>query len=79
VSASFFIFWVLWNSREDAARWETENTRLRFIRHADKGIYYYTTYENRQITAIDMQKEDLEGNQLIKFPLVQGEQIKMQN
>ena len=47
--------------------------------NADKGIYYYTTYENRQITAIDMQKEDLEGNQLIKFPLVQGEQIKMQN
>lgn len=47
--------------------------------NADKGIYYYTTYENRQITAVDMRKEDLEGNQLIKYPLIEGEQIKMQN
>lgn len=47
--------------------------------NADKGIYYYTTYENHQITAINMHKENLEGNLLIKYPLVQGEQIKMQN
>ena len=47
--------------------------------NADKGIYYYTTYDNHQISAIDMHKENLDRNALICFPLVAGEQIKMQN
>ena len=47
--------------------------------NADKGIYYYTTYENHQITAVDMNKENLDGTHLISYPLIQGEQIKMQN
>lgn len=47
--------------------------------NADKGIYYYTTYENHQITAVNMYHEDLDGTRLIRYPLVQGEQIKMQN
>jgi len=47
--------------------------------NSDKGIYYYTTYENHQITAINMHKENLESSLLIRYPLIQGEQIKMQN
>jgi len=47
--------------------------------NAQKGIYYYTTYENHQITAVDMHKEDLDGSRLVRYPLVQGEQIRMQN
>lgn len=47
--------------------------------NGDKGIYYYTTYDNHQITGIDMHREDLEGTQLIRYPLIQGEQIRMQN
>lgn len=47
--------------------------------NADKGIYYYTTYGNRQITAVDMNKEDLYSTALITYPLLTGEQIKMQN
>lgn len=47
--------------------------------NADKGIYYYTTYGNRQITGIDMRREDLEGQKLICFPLIRGEQIRMEN
>lgn len=27
--------------------------------NADKGIYYYTTYENHQIQAVDMHRENL--------------------
>ncbi|HCO88465.1 MAG TPA: choloylglycine hydrolase, partial [Lachnospiraceae bacterium] len=42
-------------------------------------IYYYTTYENHQITAVDMNKEDLNAKKLIRFPLVCGEQIRWQN
>lgn len=45
----------------------------------NKGIQYYTTYDNHQITAIDMHKENLDGTELISYPMIQGEQIKQQN
>ncbi len=47
--------------------------------NADKGIYYYTTYENHQITAVDMYKEDLDSYNLVRYGLIQGEQINRQN
>lgn len=47
--------------------------------NVDKGIYYYTTYGNHQITAVDMHKEKLEGDTLARYPLLHGEQIKMLN
>lgn len=47
--------------------------------NADKGIYYYTSYDNHQITAVDMHRERLDGSALIRYPLITGEQIKMQN
>lgn len=47
--------------------------------NADKGIYYYTTYSNHQITAVDMHKEELDGDRLARYSLIQSEQIKAQN
>lgn len=47
--------------------------------NADKGIYYYNTYENHQISGVDMHKADLDGAALARYPLVTGEQILMQN
>ena len=47
--------------------------------NADKGIYYYTTYENRQISAVDLRREDLDGSALVQYPLVCGQQIFRQN
>ena len=47
--------------------------------NASKGIYYYTTYDNHQITAVDMHKENLDSNVLIRYPLIKGEQIRTQN
>ena len=47
--------------------------------NTDRGIYYYTTYENSQITAVDMFREDLDGSGLVCYPLIQGQQIRMQN
>lgn len=47
--------------------------------NADKGIYYYTTYENHRISAVDMNKENLDGNSLARYTPVHGEQIFMQN
>ena len=47
--------------------------------NASKGIYYYTTYDNHQITAVDMNRENLNGNTLIRYSLIKDEQIKMQH
>lgn len=47
--------------------------------NTDKGIYYYRTYENSQISGVDMHKEDLDGSSLVMYPLITGQQIKMQN
>lgn len=46
---------------------------------ADKGIYYYTTYDNHQITAVNMHREKLDDIFLIRYPLILSEQIHMQN
>ena len=47
--------------------------------NADKGIYYYTTYENHQISAINMYHEQLNTTDLIRYPLLRKEQFRMQN
>jgi choloylglycine hydrolase len=47
--------------------------------NVSKGIYYYTTYDNHQITAVNMHREKLEGAALVRYPLIRGEQIYMQN
>ena len=47
--------------------------------NANKGIYYYTTYDNHQISALDMRKENLDGSEISAYPLIKGEQIKYQN
>lgn len=47
--------------------------------NTNKGIYYYTTYDNHQITAVDMHKENLDIQELIRYPLIEEEQIKFQN
>lgn len=47
--------------------------------NADKGIFYYTTYDNHQITAVDMRLENLDTAELIRYPLIQEEQIRVQN
>ena len=47
--------------------------------NTDRGIYYYTTYENRQITRIDMKKENLESGELKVFPLLREQQIRWEN
>ena len=41
--------------------------------------HYYNTYENHQISAVDLHAEDLESNKLICYPVIQGERINYQN
>lgn len=47
--------------------------------NTDQGIYYYRTYDNSQITAVHMHHEDLDGQNLISYPLITEQQILMQN
>lgn len=81
VSISFSIFLDLSISKEDAAM-SMENMRLPYILLVviqQKGIYYYTTYDNHQISAVDMTKEDLNTKNLICYEVITGEHIQMQN
>jgi len=37
--------------------------------NADTGTYYYTTYENRAVTAVSMRRANLDGSALAGYPL----------
>lgn len=45
----------------------------------ETGRFYYTTYWNQNITAVDMHNEDLEGDKLIVYPVVRDLNIPVQN
>ena len=45
----------------------------------DKAVYYYKTYENSQITGVDMHNENLNSQNLVSYPLIKEQQIKIQN
>ena len=47
--------------------------------NTDRGLYYYTTYTNRQIHCVDMHKTQLDGREIYRFPLQLNEQIQYQN
>ena len=63
----------------DVGHGEYEITIYTSCCNADKGIYYYTTYDNHRITAVDMHKEDLDGKALARYPLIREQQILFQN
>lgn len=50
---------------------EYEYTRYSCCCNSDKGIYYYTTYDNSSITAVDMHCRDLEGSEIYVIELSQ--------
>lgn len=47
--------------------------------NATKGIYYYKTYENTQISGVDMHKENLDGTHLVTYQLITTQQLHMMN
>lgn len=54
-------------------------TRYTSCCNTKKGIYYYKTYDNSQITGVSMKKEDLDGAAVIFYPLMEEQKILMQN
>ena len=47
--------------------------------NTDKGIYYYKTYNNSQLSAVDLHRENLDRNDLILYNLVDEQNIKFHN
>lgn len=45
----------------------------------EERIFYYTTYNNHQITATKMDSVNLDGTDLTSFPMIETEQINYQN
>ena len=46
-----------------------ERTQYSSCCDTERGIYYYKTYDNAQITAVSMKNESLDGERLISYPL----------
>lgn len=47
--------------------------------NTDTGIYYYKTYDNSQITAVDMHRVNLDNNELVIYPINAETRIYFQN
>ena len=58
---------------------EYERTIYTSCWNADRGIYYYTTYTNRRISAVELRREDLDAAALIRYPMRTREDIFYQN
>ena len=64
---------------DDVGEGKLEITIYTSCCNTNKGIYYYTTYNNHQITAVDMHRENLDADTLSRYPAIKDEQIKIQN
>lgn len=56
-----------------------ERTQYTSCCDTNRGIYYYKTYENNQINAVDMFKENLDSKELISYELSYKQQIRYIN
>lgn len=57
--------------------WET--TFYSSCCNADKGIYYYKTYRCGAVRGIDMNREELDGENLVTYPMYSGRELKILN
>ncbi len=53
--------------KTDGGNWDI--TVYSACMNVNKGLYYYTTYNNRRITCINMHGTELNGDKIIRFPL----------
>ena len=58
---------------------ELERTVYTSCCDADKGVYYYTTYENRCIFCVNMHKEKLDGEKTVAFSIKNEQYIREMN
>ena len=63
----------------EVAPGEFERTSYTSCWNAARGSYYYTTYGNQQICAVDMHKVDLDGGEVVSYELKKQQGIHYQN
>ncbi len=63
--------------KTDAGSWDI--TGYSACINTSKGLYYYTTYDNRRIACVDMHKTDLESESFSRFPLRAKQDIEYLN
>ena len=56
-----------------------EMTQYSACCNTDKGIYYYKTYDCSAVNRVDMRKENLDGENLILYPLIKESEARPQN
>ena len=56
-----------------------EKTTYSACMDQENGIYYYKNYGNSRINAVNMHKEDLDGDEIIKCPYLTTQDINYQN
>lgn len=56
-----------------------DNTTYSCCINTSRGIYYYKTYTNNQITAIKMTEKEKAGKELTVYDLIEKQQIKYEN
>ncbi len=56
-----------------------EFTRYSSCCNTDRGVYYYSTYENPCICAVDLHRENLQGNKLVVYQLKKEQTTEYQN
>ena len=47
--------------------------------NADRGIYYYRTYDSCRVAAVDMHRAELESEEIVSFPIVQDTEFEFLN
>lgn len=58
---------------------QTEYTLYSSCCNTDKGIFYYTTYQNSQISCVRLYNENLDAEKLICYPMINEQQIYKHN
>lgn len=56
-----------------------EHTLYTACCNLDRGLYYYTTYENSRVTCVDLRREDLDEERLRVYPLLRQPGVLFQN
>lgn len=56
-----------------------EHTLYSSCYNLEQGIFYYTTYNNHQISAVNLHNVNLNTTDLFRYPIIETEQINYQN
>lgn len=80
VNQMFHILYSVYQQRGCSfSKYGTEITNYTSCCNTDKGIYYYTTYNNLSVNAIDMHKENLNTDKLIAYNMIKTKSFHKQN